>query len=198
MGDGYYSTRQTLYTAATVEPVSVQECRVQCRITDTSEDDLLGTFVTAAREHVENVTGRKLVNQTWDCYFEVLDEPLVLPFAPLSSVTSLKYQDTANAQQTLAATYYETAERDGRPIIRLKYDQSYPSTLGHGDDVVVRAVFGYGASGASVPGPLKQLIKWMVGHLYENREFVSIGNTVTDIPNTVQTLLLPYRVVEFR
>ena len=197
MGDAY-STRQVVYTAPAIEPVSVEEMVRQCRITDRSEDDLLAQYITAARTYVEDITGRKLISQSWDAYFESLDDPLILPFAPLVSVTSVKYQDTGNAQQTLAATYYEAAERDGRPIVRAKYNQSYPSTLGHADDVVIRASYGYGTTAASVPAPLRQVVKWFASHWFENREPVNVGNIVTPIPQTIEMILLPYRVVEFR
>lgn len=185
-------TRMTLYTAPAVEPISVEEARRQCRITDTSEDDLLSTYVTAARECVEKLRGLACVNQTWDVYFERLDGDLLLPIMPVSSITSVKYQDGDNTQQTLATTYYEAAEWNRFGIVRLKYSQVWPSTLGHHDDVVVRVVFGYGASGASVPGPVRQVIRWLVGHQFENREPILTGTISKELEMTVGTFLRNY------
>ena len=192
MSDRHEYTRMTLATAPAVEPISVEEARRQCRITDTSEDDLLSTYITAARECVEKLRGLACVNQTWDVYFERLDGDLLLPVMPVSSVTSVKYQDASNAQQTLAATYYETAEWNRFGIIRTKYNQVWPSTLGHHDDVVVRVVFGYGASGASVPGPVRQVIRWLVGHQFENREPILTGTISKELEMTVGMFLRNY------
>ncbi|HOD72239.1 MAG TPA: hypothetical protein PKO27_14500, partial [Deltaproteobacteria bacterium] len=33
-----------------------------------AEDDLLGDILTTAREHVEDITGRAILTQTWDAY----------------------------------------------------------------------------------------------------------------------------------
>ncbi len=191
-------TRCAIFTPPTVEPVTVEELRSQVRITATDEDAVLYTYIQTARLHIENITNLKLVTQTWDVYYTGLDDPILLPFAPLGSagITSVKYQDTANIQQTVSASLYESGERNGRPIVRLKYLQTWPSSLGHADDVVIRAPFGYGVDGTSVPNPLKQAILLLAAHWNEHREPVD-GNVITPLPFTIHALLAPYTILEF-
>ena len=44
-----------------------------------------------------------------------------------------------------------------------------------------------------IPQPIVQALKIIVGHLYEHRELVVTGQTVTKIPSSAQMLLSPYR-----
>jgi uncharacterized phiE125 gp8 family phage protein len=187
-------TRYTLVTAATVEPVTAATLRDQIRSVSDEEDGLLGVYLSAARTTIENRLGRKLINQVFDVYFDRFADTLLLPFGPLAStgITSVKYQDSNNTQQTAAATYYESAEWCRRPIVRLKYNQVWPSTLGHADDVVIRATFGYGATAASVPSPIRHAIALLAAHMNENREPVNVGNIVNTVPLGIESLLADY------
>jgi uncharacterized phiE125 gp8 family phage protein len=47
------------------EPVSLAEAKAFCRIDGTDEDALVSALITAARLHVESITGRALLTQTW-------------------------------------------------------------------------------------------------------------------------------------
>jgi len=48
-----------------VEPVTLSEVKAHLRIDGTSEDDLLGGLVRAARQDVERSTGLALIDQSW-------------------------------------------------------------------------------------------------------------------------------------
>jgi uncharacterized phiE125 gp8 family phage protein len=54
---------------------------------------------------------------------------------------------------------------------------------------------GYGDAPADVPEPLRQAIKHLVAHWYENRGLIAIGHTVAVLPLTVAALIAPYRVL---
>ena len=63
------------------EPVSVDTAKLHLRVTDTSEDTLIGGYITAAREWVENYTGQILVQR------EVV-QPFRMGFRPISSCST--------------------------------------------------------------------------------------------------------------
>lgn len=167
-----HSKDPVVVTAATVLPVTVDELRNQVRMTATDEDAVLIGFLEAATSKIENRLGRKFITATYDVYYTGFSSPMVLPFAPLGSVgiTSVKYLDSSQVLQTCATTIWEAGEKHGKPTVRPKYNQSWPSSLGHADDVVIRAPFGYGATGTSVPSPIKRAIALLAAWLNEYRE----------------------------
>lgn len=183
----------------------------QAPTTNTTLDPTLNALIKAARQHVESYTSRALITQTWDWKgdnFRVMRDfaypgaPMVVPLPPLISVTSITYLDTAGASQTWSSsTGYQTDIPTGSPWlpagrIMPKENQSYPSTQSSTfNTVTVRFVCGYGAASA-VPLPIKHAMLMLIGHWYEHREAVNIGNIVnlvTLVPIGVDDLLYPFR-----
>jgi uncharacterized phiE125 gp8 family phage protein len=62
---------------------------------------------------------------------------------------------------------------------------------------VIRAPFGYGATAASVPQPLKQAIMLLAAHWNEHREPVLTGGNPTTLPFGIECLIAPYAIHEF-
>ena len=73
------------------EPVALDEARAYLRLDDTDEDALLTTLVTAARLHVESVTGLALLSQSWRVVRDdwPVDGTICLPVAPVQSVAAV-------------------------------------------------------------------------------------------------------------
>lgn len=61
-----------LTAAPTAEPVSLAEAKVHLRanLDDTSEDALIGMYISAARSDAENTCRRALVTQQWDLFLD--------------------------------------------------------------------------------------------------------------------------------
>ena len=180
--------KTVLKTAATSEPVTLADVRLHLRIADADheEDAWLAQRIVAGRAAVEDYCGIKLVTQTWTEYFDRVDYPLRLKHSPAISIASVTYIDSDGTTQTLAATVYELGVEDGRGIVRLKYDQSWPTDVRtHPDSVIVEYSCGYGAASA-VPQRIKQAISLYCSHFYEFRE----GEH--PLPNAFYDLLGPY------
>lgn len=163
------------------------------RVSVDDEDLLLDGYIAAAREWCEAYTGRALVTQTWDAWYACwpTDDVFELPLPPLQSVTSVKYTLEGQAQATLSSSMYTvlTQVEPGRAL--LAYNQSWPSgSLAVGLPVVVRFVAGYGAA----PAAVKQAMRWLVGHMMENREAVTTMNVPPVVlPMGVRWALDPLR-----
>lgn len=189
----------TLQTAPTVEPVSSAEAKAHLRVTSSDDDTLIGTLITTAREYVERITNRALITQTWDWYFsDFKGSEFVVPYAPLQSVTHVKYYDTSGTLQTWGSANYvvDTDSWQGRiyPI----YNGTWPTdSRGYEKDVTIRFVAGYGNAGSDVPNPLKHAILMLIGELYENREMTLVGVNITELPFAVRHLLAPYAIKVF-
>lgn len=195
----------TLATAADGEPISLDEARAHLRVDIDDDDELIVACIAAARSHVEGICGRSFVSQTWDytldnewpwllnmdtrCHEQMIE----LPRAPLVSVTSITYVDTAGATQTLASNQYvvDGAGTIGR--IYPAYGVTWPSVREQNRAITVRFVAGYGAA-VSVPEALKQALLLLIGHFYSQRQPVVVGQTVAEVPMAVGSLVAPYRI----
>lgn len=157
--------------------------------TNTTLDPLINTLIKAARQHVEDWTQRRLITQTWDwkedsiskmrgCYGDI-----EVPLPPFQSVTSFTYTASDGTAGTwTATTQYQIDIPVGpwakKARIKPAYGTSWPSTLSNTfNAAVLRFVCGYGAASA-VPQPIKEAMLLLIGHWYEHREAVNIGNIV--------------------
>jgi hypothetical protein len=105
-------------------------------------------------------------------------------------VTSVKYRDTDNAEQTLSSAAYLTDTGEAQGIVRLLEDESWPDTyFDRPSAVVVRAVVGFGATSASVPENYIQAMQLLIGHWYANRESVVVGTATSGVGDTADALL---------
>ncbi len=92
-----------IVTPATVEPVTLQEAKLQCKIiTDVldveayAEDSLIESWITTARAVAEHYTGRSLAPQTLEMALNCFPEAgFDLDMPPVASITSIKYADPA-------------------------------------------------------------------------------------------------------
>jgi uncharacterized phiE125 gp8 family phage protein len=162
-----------------------------------TEDDLITDMITEAREYCENYQNRAYINQTWDFYLdEFPDDGIIkIPRPPLSSVTSITYYDSANALQTLSASYYvtDTTSEPGR--VCLAYGYTWPTTYDRPGAVIVRFVAGYGAAASAVPRRVKNAMRLLIGHRYQNREAVLVGSISKSIELAVESLLTQDRIM---
>lgn len=148
------------------EPVSVQQLKNQLRIEHSEEDELLKTYIVAAREYAESVTSNKVLKQQWQIAFDEFSDSMELPIRPLISVESVQYVDTDGATQTLDASIYSVDDFDFRAKINLAYGQDWPDTRAQSNAVLVNATFG----NKQPPKRIQQAILLMASHWYENRE----------------------------
>jgi uncharacterized phiE125 gp8 family phage protein len=195
-------TATKLKTAASVEPVSVAEAKSHMRIesTYTAEDVYIGTLITVARDHIETLTGRKFISQTWNAYYDKWPDDrdyLHLPFAPVSSVTSVVYTDSANVAHTWSTDYYDTDLNTEPCRIVLGYSDDWPTdTLAMRNPIRVEFIAGYGSAGTACPPSLLQAIKFLVADMYESREQLIIGRNVY-ATKAVDNLTAPFRLWRF-
>lgn len=190
-----------LITAPAAEPLSTAEAKSHLKVDATDEDGLIDNYVKAARQIAEEFLRRALITQTWELVLDAFPDKgwLELPLPPLGSVTSVKYTPDGGAETTFAATNYivDTSSEPGRIVLATNKD--WPSdTLQAANGVKVRYVAGYGASASSIPEAVRQGIRLLLGHLFENREGVVTGGAATELPQGVEYLWWPFRALQMR
>lgn len=180
------------------EPITIADAKAQVRLDGSDEDEAVLHKVQAAREFIENVTHRQFVTASWDYYLEDFpsEDFIALPLSPLQSLTTFQYVDAAGTLTTVPSTAYELDTNSEPGLIRLAYDQDWPTCRGdHWNDVRIRFVAGYGAAG-SQPAVVREAVKMFFAHIYENREPVLIGTISSDLPMHLQSFINQLRVTE--
>ena len=191
----------SLYAAPSIEPVSLDDAKGHLRVDVADEDGLIAGLIESARQWVEAFTHRKLLTQTWDLKMDAFPcGEIVLPFPPVSAVSSITYVDTSGTTQTWSASLYTTDLPSGPEAMPGRivpvYGGYFPSTRCVPNAVTVRFVCGY-ADEAAVPMSIRQAMLLLVGHWFAHRENVVVGNVsniISETPVTVQALLTPYYV----
>jgi len=194
-----------LYTAPVIEPISIDELRLHLRldaetVDDHEEDSLLTDLITTARVHVENITRRALLSQTWEyCLNDFPDgKSIKLPLGNLQSVTSVKYKNTAGTETTMAVTTEYLTETNGEQCGRvvLPYNVSWPSTtLYPSNPITIRYIAGW-TTAALVPGNIRAAVKMICADMYSNREAQVFGQSGQEYAEnkTVERLLASARL----
>lgn len=154
--------------------IPLNELRAHLRLDDTVDDALLEDYERAAVDYVERLTGRR-----WGAAGEVVqierwsggavmlnDEPqgAVTVEESADGVTWATLSDVVFAGRLAYLPRYPVAPR----FLRLTYPAGY---------------------GADAPETIKQAVRLLVGHWYENRESVIVGRTSKEIEHTVSALV---------
>lgn len=181
-----------LITDATVEPVTLAQAKVQCRVDDdiTTDDALIGTLITAARQQCEQELGRALITQTWERVIDAFPSAEIELGKPrVIGITSVTYIDGAGDSQVMSGSDYSLdADTDGGFLLPA-INTTWPATLDTANAVRVRFTAGFGADADAVPGAIKAWILARVGDLHPNGDKVS-----ADQQSRLDRLLDPWRV----
>ena len=173
-------------------PVSVDEVKLHSRITNDAEDALVLRLISAATSRVEKITGRALITQTFIEYFDCFKPLIYLRMGDVQSVTSLKYIDSDNVEQTF--TDFDADVNSNPARIIPTYGVSWPTGVKNTlNPIYIEYICGYGDDAEDVPDDIKWAIYMLVSHLYENRESTTDLKLI-ETPMGVDALLFAYKV----
>src|SRR5215204_5209852 len=117
-----------LIAAPDPEPVPLAEVKLALRVDHTADDATLEGYIASAREFIERRIEAKIGVQTWDF---VIDEfpaaEIALPFGPVISVESIKYDAEDGHEETVPPASYQLDNTSRRPWV-FSLD-GWPATL---------------------------------------------------------------------
>lgn len=160
------SDRSVSVETITLEPLDLSEAKEHLGITatDTTHDDHVSSLITAARElwehDTQTLTTQRAVTEDlrdWP------DEKWRFHYRPVVSITSVKYYDSSNVQQTLASTVYSLDAPNRRLL--LDVDQTWPDIETRWDAIEII----YEAGQGTVDEMAKSCMKLKVDVLFELR-----------------------------
>lgn len=165
-------------------PITVEQARQNGRIDHDAEDALVEDCIRAALAYAEKWAGVAFQSQTWEMTLDAFPaHEIEIPFAPVTSVTSVGFTDPAGAPQ--ATTDYEVdLDQYGRAWIIPT--GAWPATM-----TTVNAVRVQFVAGDTPPDDVRRALLLLTQHYYENR--AATGEDVKPIPLGVFDLLNLHR-----
>lgn len=184
-----------LVNGPTTEPITLAEAKQHLRLGEDvlDDDELIAGLIRAAREYCEKETNRAFFTQTWRLSLDrfPLDDVIELPRPPIASVEQVAYIDESGVQTPY--TDYTLDTDHAPPRLIRNYGLCWPSTRCQRNAVMIMFIAG-ADDVADVPESIKQAMKLLIGHWYENREAVVTGTISTALQMTVDALLDVKRV----
>jgi uncharacterized phiE125 gp8 family phage protein len=169
------------------------------RVTNGAEDVLVLQYLSVAREVFERLTGRVLSTQTYELAVpDWSDSGLIsLDRNPVSAITSVKYLDAAEAEQTLDPSNYllHTGE-DSAAVLTFRGTFSPPTIADRHDAVRVNFTAG-SATLAAVPHSQRQAIVLLAAHYFTFRTPYDVGTALNEVPMNLMSLITINRIGGF-
>lgn len=191
--------------APTVEPLSLTDAKLHCRVDITHDDSLISAYITSARRLIEAYCLNALMTQHFTVTYDYCDtseglwvekQVIRLPMQPIISLTTITTYDSDNNATVFDSSNYRLS---GNRIV-LNDNCYWPSNLRSTDCLQIDFVAGYGATADSVPLDIVQAMKLLVAQWYENREAISDPVVIKDkaggaLSYAVTALLSAYRTI---
>ena len=186
--------RKELRVAPANPAITLANVKVYGYVKNTERDDELNGLIPIAIKYVEDVTGRALVDQEYDIWYDrkefwqMLGNNFVyLSTLNVTSIDSIILYSADGTETVVDPSTYRLADN------KAKFDQTNPSgSTRNLDAVKIEVSAGYGADDTTTPEPLKTAMYAMVMQWYHNN-----GNVGTEelkhIPDSVKSWLAPYR-----
>lgn len=172
--------------------VSLSEAKEFLRVDSSDEDTTITALLDAAVAWVEDYCNRSFTRATSAVFHVERWRNAALAYGPVTTITHVKYDDTAGAEQTLSTgKYYIGAATDGSMMIYFHDTPDLETYNAH--PVRVTAAVGDIAS-----ANVKHAVKMLVAHWYENRRAVVTGTTPVQVPIAVESLLSVERIIDSR
>ena len=176
------------------EPVSLAEAKAFLRLDDTAEDGLVTTLIAAARIHVESVTSRAMLTQTWRLVLDAwpAQGEVTLPIAPLITVNAAWCYDSAGEPHEIAVPEIVADTAGSRIWLP---SQTGAASLRMRQAVEVDYTAGYGDEGTDVPADLRQAMLSLVAFWFERRDAVIVAGSGAVVPPGFDRVIAGYRRV---
>lgn len=125
------------------EIISTTEAKAWMRVDISDDDTLVDELIRSARQYCENITRRQFQTAVQVAYADNFVDGFLLETGPAQSIDSITYLDISNATQTLSTSIYELDIKEDPALVRLSYNQVFPTTLGTANNVQYNYLAGY-------------------------------------------------------
>jgi len=170
--------------------ITVAQLKEHLRVDHTDEDTLIEAYRDAAIAWIEDYCNTRLGDVSAVGYMDYFYNAR-FPIGPVNSIASVTYTDTANQTATLpTAKYWFDIKTKATRMTFDNVPDLYDDTFN-----AVQINMNVGYAEADIPQPFITAIRWMVAHLYEQRQPIISGSLLTMLPIGLYAILNPYRVI---
>lgn len=184
-------------TAPTTEPFTRAFVKTWLKIpaSVTAEDTIVDELIISARSWAEHGTGRALMTQTIEDYFDCWPVGGIrLSVAPIQSITSISYL-SGGVYTTWNAANYNTDLISEPCRITLKTNGQSPNfDIDTPNAIKVTYVAGATATTAIPRNTMHSMLQ-QIAFMYENREDMPLGGGNGARQRSASTLLMPQRML---
>ena len=183
-----------LLTPPAVEPLTLDEAKNFLRVEHDDDDDAIAALIAGSRIHVEAHCRRALIAQTWRLIRDAWPQDGRIPIvpAPLREIVAARVYDGEGDTGEIDLQSF-IADRAASLLAFAPWALPAPGRIVAGIEIDV--IVGYGEAATDVPEPLRQAVRLLIAHWYENRGVAAIGGQVALLPSAAAALIAPYRVL---
>ena len=184
-------------TPADVELLDLGELKAHLRVTHSEEDSYITALGGAATAQAERHLARTILPTRLRLTLDGVPASGVieLPCPPVRNLVQVRA--LVNGIWTTSPTANYRLDADSVPArVVPVMNQQWPDPDAGPGTLQIDYDAGW-PSPAEVPSTIKQAVRLIVGHLYENRESVVTGTIATEMPFSAAVLLDAERVMQF-
>jgi len=180
-----------LLTPPVSEPLTLSEAKAFLRVEHGDDDDVITALIAAARVHVEAMTRRALLVQTWRFVLDAWprDGRFAPRIGPLRELVAARVFDADGAARDIDGESF-VVDTAANVIAAPLFALPAPGRAQAG--IALDVLCGYGAAASDVPADLRQAMRLLLAHWYDNRVATADGAAM---PARVSALLAPYRML---
>ena len=183
-----------LLTGPAIEPLSLEEAKTFLRVEHDDDDQLIAALIASARMQIEGQGKIALISQDWrvvlDCWPH--HGRIAVKPEPLKALNAARVYDFQGQPQTVDTQAF-VADLGNSTFAFMPWTMRVPGRIAAGIELDVTV--GFGDAATDVPDSLRQAIRLLVAHWYENRGLVAGADKSVVLPSTVAALIAPYRVL---
>lgn len=141
------------------EPCDLNEIKSHLRVDGSDEDELISAWITAARQYCEDITARQIVTATFkmtmdrfpysvggwrslESYAAGGGGTIVIPRAPLQSVSAITYVDSTGATSTVSSSDYLVRVEKQPARVTPAYGLFWPTARVQAEAIIINFVAG--------------------------------------------------------
>lgn len=172
--------------APTATLFDASDLHLHLRVDTTEQDPLLSAYIAAAVGYLDGYSGRLgrcILKQKWAFPLNDNTEVVYLPFPDC--------RDFAVEREQPASTWTALSGVD----VQIARDAVFLAELPDDLEGVHLTCYAGWDTPAKVPAPLKQAVRMLVAHWFDNRAEVTVGQAPHQLPAGVEMLISPYKNV---